>query len=84
MLVNIIQRSIDNEMVKAYWFIGREIVEEEQFGQERATYGQAVLKGLSAKLNERYKNLNGKNGVLAPLIKEVAEYGLVCILLKQN
>lgn len=50
-----VQRSIDMEMVKAYWLIGREIVEEEQYGQERAKYGQAVLKNLSLKLRQRYK-----------------------------
>jgi len=51
----VVQRSIDTQMVKAYWLIGRDIVEEEQHGQERAQYGQAVLKNLSIKLRKRYK-----------------------------
>ena len=33
-----IQRSIDTEMVKAYWLMGRDIVEEEQNGRTRADY----------------------------------------------
>lgn len=51
-----VQKTIDSEMVKAYWLIGRDIVEEEQRGQERAEYGKAILKNLSAKLREKYKN----------------------------
>ncbi len=50
-----VQKSIDHEMTRAYWYIGREIVEFEQSGQERAEYGKAVLKQLSAKLLKRYK-----------------------------
>lgn len=50
-----IQRSIDYEMVKAYWQIGRELVEEEQHGQERADYGLSVLKSLSIKLGQQYR-----------------------------
>lgn len=38
-----IQRSIDTQIIKAYWLIGCEIVEEEQQGQARAQYGKAVL-----------------------------------------
>lgn len=51
-----IQHTIDVEMVKAYWFTGREIVEEEQHGQVRAEYGKAVLKRLSTRLQEKYKS----------------------------
>lgn len=43
-------------MVKAYWFTGREIVEEEQHGQARAEYGKAILKNLSVKLQGKYKS----------------------------
>lgn len=50
-----IQRTIDTEMVKAYWLIGQEIVEEEQFGYERSEYGKAVLKNLSMRLQQQYK-----------------------------
>lgn len=35
-----ISTSVNFEMVKAYWLIGREIVEEEQQGNQRAEYGE--------------------------------------------
>jgi hypothetical protein len=50
-----IQRSIDTNMIKAYWMIGHEIVQEEQHGDERAEYGHAILKGLSMRLQKKYK-----------------------------
>ncbi len=50
-----VQRTIDTEMVRAYWLIGQEIVEEEQFGYERSEYGTAVLHNLSMRLQQQYK-----------------------------
>ena len=50
----IIQRTVDTEMLKAYWKIGRDIVEAEQHGEARAQYGQALVQALSQKLTERY------------------------------
>jgi predicted nuclease of restriction endonuclease-like (RecB) superfamily len=41
-------------MVLAYWLIGREIVQEVQVGDERATYGKRVLEELSERLLKRY------------------------------
>ena len=41
-------------MVRAYWHIGRVIVEEEQKGKERAEYGKQVLKQLSQKLTKKH------------------------------
>jgi hypothetical protein len=41
-------------MVIAYWLIGREIVEEEQRGAERATYGARLIEELSKQLTARY------------------------------
>lgn len=46
---NILQ-SINQEMVKAYWMIGYEIIENEQLGASRATYGEQLLSKLSEKL----------------------------------
>lgn len=43
-------RSVDNALVVANWMIGKEIVEEEQGGRERAKYGTGMLKKLSAEL----------------------------------
>lgn len=49
-----IQKSVDVEMIKAYWLIGREIVEEEQQGSSRAEYGKALIFELAQKLKEQY------------------------------
>ena len=45
-----IVRSVNREMLTAYWHIGREIVEEEQKGATRAEYGKALIKELSEQL----------------------------------
>ena len=36
-----VQRSVNTAMVQTYWHIGRLIVEHEQGGEHRATYGKA-------------------------------------------
>jgi predicted nuclease of restriction endonuclease-like (RecB) superfamily len=41
---------INNEMVQAYWLMGKRIVEEEQLGEQKASYGEAILKTLSVAL----------------------------------
>lgn len=46
-----VARTINTEMLVAYWHIGREIVVEEQRGKLRAGYGEALLKRLSERLN---------------------------------
>jgi len=43
-------KSVNSAMVAAYWYIGKEIVEEEQRGKERAEYGTQLLHHLSIKL----------------------------------
>ncbi len=47
-------RSVNSEMVLAYWHIGREIVQVVQAGDARAEYGQGVLEALSTRLHRRY------------------------------
>jgi len=47
-------RSVNNNMVIAYWLIGREIVQEIQGGDERAEYGKQVIEQLSTKLTRKY------------------------------
>jgi predicted nuclease of restriction endonuclease-like (RecB) superfamily len=49
-----IQRSIDTQMVKAYWLMGRDIVEEEQKGKTRADYASYLIEELSVCLNKQY------------------------------
>ncbi|MCH9763252.1 MAG: PDDEXK nuclease domain-containing protein [Gammaproteobacteria bacterium] len=49
-----VQRSINTEMVSAYWLIGRDIVEAEQKGKARAAYGSNLLKDLARQLFDKY------------------------------
>jgi predicted nuclease of restriction endonuclease-like (RecB) superfamily len=47
-------RAVNNNMVIAYWLIGREIVQELQGGEERAEYGKQIIEQLSAQLKGKY------------------------------
>ena len=47
-------RSVNSEMVTAYWLIGHEIVEEVQEGEERAGYAKELLERLSLQLNGHF------------------------------
>lgn len=47
-------RSVNNNMVIAYWLIGREVVRELQGGEERAEYGKRLIESLSEKLTKKY------------------------------
>ena len=58
-------RSINSNMVLAYWMIGREIVLELQGGEERAEYGKQVIENLSARLTKQYGT--GPATLLVPL-----------------
>lgn len=49
-----IGRTVDSEIVKAYWLIGKEIVGAEQKGKERAEYGKTIIDNLSKRLTEQY------------------------------
>ena len=51
---NKVYRTVNTEMLRAYWNIGKEIVEEEQKGKDRAAYGSALIKELSAKLTKEF------------------------------
>lgn len=43
-------RSVNTAQVVANWLVGREIVEDEQSGRRRASYGAALLQELAARL----------------------------------
>jgi predicted nuclease of restriction endonuclease-like (RecB) superfamily len=43
-------RAVNTAMVRAYWQVGRLIVEHEQGGRKRAAYGETVLDDLSQRL----------------------------------
>lgn len=47
-----IARAVNWQMVKAYWLIGKEIVEEEQKGKRKAGYGQFLINNLSQRLTQ--------------------------------
>jgi predicted nuclease of restriction endonuclease-like (RecB) superfamily len=45
-------KQVNQTMVSAYFEVGRMIVEEEQAGEARATYGESLLKALSERLKK--------------------------------
>jgi len=47
--------AVNSAMVEAYWLIGKRIVEEEQQGNERAAYGEEIIKILSVELTKEFK-----------------------------
>ncbi len=69
---NNIVRSVDSEMVQAYWLIGRDIVEEEQHGQQRAQYGKQLLPALSKKLTLKYSK-----GFSVSTLRDVRQFYIV-------
>lgn len=48
-------RAVNNNMVIAYWLIGREIVQAIQGGEKRAGYGEKLIEQLSEQLTDKYK-----------------------------
>ncbi|MBU0744252.1 MAG: DUF1016 family protein [Gammaproteobacteria bacterium] len=44
--------TVNTEQVRAYWLIGRDMVEEEQAGKERARYGAFLLEEISLRLTK--------------------------------
>ena len=49
-----VARSVNSNMVIAYWLIGREVVVALQGGEDRAEYGEHLLGELSQHLTKRY------------------------------
>lgn len=47
-------RAVDFQRVQMYWHIGKTIFEEEQQGQERATYGEFIIKNLALELEPEF------------------------------
>lgn len=59
---NTVYQTANFTMVKAYWNIGKVIVEEEQSGKERAEYGKELIKNLSKKLTKEHgKSFSERN-----------------------
>lgn len=57
-------RSVNHALTLMYWHIGRVIVEEEQQGNERADYGKALIKNLSAQLVADYGENLSRSGII--------------------
>ena len=59
---NKVYRTTNTEMLRAYWTIGREIVEKEQKGKNRAAYGSDLLEELATRLTDLYgKSFSSRN-----------------------
>ena len=67
-----VQRTVDTEMVRAYWLIGRDLVEEEQKGKKRAQYGSFLLAELSVRLTQKYAK-----GFGLSTLKDIRQFYLV-------
>ena len=51
-------QATNNAMIEAYWMIGKRIVDEEQNGNQRASYGKEILNSISAALGKRFSARN--------------------------
>ncbi|MFH0992046.1 MAG: PDDEXK nuclease domain-containing protein [bacterium] len=47
-------RTVNSQMVRAHWLIGREIIEEEQKGRHRAGYSESIIENLSTSLMQEH------------------------------
>jgi predicted nuclease of restriction endonuclease-like (RecB) superfamily len=65
-----VARTVNTAMVHAYWLVGREIVEVEQQGKQRAEYGEQLLERLAKRLTKRF----GKGVGVATLRRSRAFY----------
>jgi hypothetical protein len=74
-----IVRSVDSTMVKAYWNIGHYIVEEEQGGSKRATYGKELLKDVSAKLSKEFGR-----GFGVTTLEDIRKFYLAYAIIESN
>ncbi|MFD2571784.1 YhcG family protein [Spirosoma soli] len=55
-------RSVNHGLTLMYWQIGRLIIEDQQQGQQRASYGKALIKNLSTQLVAEYgENFSSRN-----------------------
>ncbi len=54
LLQNARNKVINTTMTQTYWQIGQKIVEEEQAGKSRATYGKGLIKKLSKELTDEF------------------------------
>ncbi len=58
-----VARTVNTTMVHAYWFIGREIIEHEQSGAQRADYGKQQVQRLAKRLTAAYGKGFGRSNL---------------------
>ncbi len=58
-----VARSVNTEMVRAYWQIGQAIIEDEQQGLTRAGYGEQIIQSLAARLKTEGLKGFGRNNL---------------------
>lgn len=58
-----VARSVNTEMVRAYWLIGQAIIEDEQLGETRAGYGEQIILSLAARLKDEGLKGFGRNNL---------------------
>jgi predicted nuclease of restriction endonuclease-like (RecB) superfamily len=68
---NRVVRTVNTEMVHAYWRIGREIFEIEQQGRDRANYGALVIERLAIRLR-----LSGAKGMGQANLRNMRQFFL--------
>ncbi len=56
-------RSVNFEMVQAYWLVGQAIVEQEQQGQSRADYGEKLIVSLAEQMKSEGLKGFGRNNL---------------------
>jgi len=49
-----VAKTVNTILIETYWKIGKQIIEYEQKGKERANYGEELLKRLSKDLTDKY------------------------------
>jgi predicted nuclease of restriction endonuclease-like (RecB) superfamily len=73
-------RSVNALMTATYWEIGRRIVESEQEGQERAEYGEALIRQLASdleflNLKDEYSESDLEEALIQHLTEFLLELG---------
>jgi hypothetical protein len=67
--LNKVQKQVNTAMTLRNWLIGSHIVEYEELGEDRATYGQMVLETLAARLKQ--KDLKGMAETTLKLFRQL-------------
>ena len=58
-----VARTVNSTMVHAYWFIGREIIQHEHQGAQRAEYGQQLVRRLAKRLTAAFGKGFGRSNL---------------------